>query len=101
MRSDREPVNPKSPEHACQLKASPGGTAPNHGLSRIRHVRHPQGVRDRRSEDPTHQIPGPLSSGVGGGGALDLPTGYALEAVGAHQPFHGAAGHDDPFPVQL
>ncbi len=36
MRSDRDPVNPKNPEHAGQLEASPGGTAPNHELSRIR-----------------------------------------------------------------
>jgi hypothetical protein len=64
-------------------------------------VRHPQLGRPGRREVPLHQVRGSGGGRIRRGGPPGLATADALKAQLTHQPFHGAAGHRDPLPVQL
>jgi hypothetical protein len=52
-------------------------------------------------EPALDQVRCSIGSWVGDGGADPLEASHPLPAVGAHQPFHGARGHDDAVPVQM
>ena len=67
-------------------------------------------MKSARADDKTRrwcpepaldQVRCSISSWVGDGGADPLEASHPLPAVGAHQPFHRALGHDDALPVQV
>jgi hypothetical protein len=64
-------------------------------------IRNPQHVGSLRAKVAVDQVSRPSGGLVGRGGPAGLATADALQAQRAHQPLHGAAGHGDPFAVQL
>ena len=60
-----------------------------------------QPSRRRCPEPALDQVRGPIRGRIGDGGADLLDPPHSLPAVSAHQPFHGALGHDDALPVQM
>ena len=67
----------------------------------IGQIRHPQLVGSLGGEVPLYQVSGPGGGCIGGGGSAALAPAHTLQAKLTHQPLHGAAGHGDPFAVQL
>ena len=48
-----------------------------------------------------HQVSWPGGGCIGRGGSAALAPTHTLQVKLTHQPLHGAAGHGDPFAVQL
>ena len=74
-------------------KAGPGGD--------VGEVGHPQLVGPGCREVPRHQVGWPRRGHIRRGRPASLPAADACKVKLAHQALHGAAGHHDPFPVQL